>query len=148
MITILRKSFDEAYPEVLPMVQPHWAEINSHPQIPVVVNEDAYRAVEQQGNLLFLVIYVDEVMAGYCVFVLGGHGHHQYRWARNDAVFVLPKYRNRGVGLALINAAEQHLQAHFPCVISWHVPARMDWSVVLRARGYQATEQVMEKCYG
>ena len=134
------------------LVRLHWEEVGVHKdEMPLDPDREGYQEDETAGKLRLLGGRIDGVLAGYhSLYVLKGHRHYRSTpQALSDAIYVLRDRRRSGLGLHLIDKAEQDIQAEFApkwVRIWYHDKAGLRLlGPVLHKRGYGMIEEAWDK---
>jgi len=104
----------------------HFCEVREHSDVGLVKCDPSwpyYKNLQDADALRVWLARYDGEVVGYCVMVLLPHPHSQMQemmWS--DSLYVAPRKRSTGAGLALIAAAEQEAD-EFGFNILWSVPA-------------------------
>ena len=85
---LLRAHAAESEPDLAERLDPAW---------------DAYEAAEARADLIILAARQGDQLVGYAVATLFRSTHYALFLCQQDLLFVLPEWRQRGVGLRLIN---------------------------------------------
>lgn len=88
-----------------PLHEAHWAEAGL-PELDINLDFETYSALCDSESFGILV-YDGEDVIGYAVIFVSSATHTQMPIAYNDAIYVKPEYRSRGVGGRLILMCEQ-----------------------------------------
>lgn len=146
-VTVQRELFVPFMADAASMLRRHWAELSSHKDIPLAIDEATYRAVEMQGALRIYTARLDGELVGYAAFFLQWHAHYaESKQAMQDVLYVAPEHRGRLIGLRLIRHSERALRAEGVQVVRHHVKvAHAQLGDILEALGYSAEEITFSK---
>lgn len=124
----------------------NWEEIAGHKDtVPLDPNwEELYR-LEQIGKLFVLTLRKDTELIGYAAFVINRHLHYDLQVAFNDIIYVDSQFRKGHLGRELIAQSEIYAKTLGCTKIQWHIKPHLDWSVLLKHRGYNHEELVWGK---
>jgi GNAT superfamily N-acetyltransferase len=139
--------------QMQPLLERHYREVARNQDLtPLDVNWAAYESGDAAGKLLILTARDEGKLIGYSVFYLVRSPHYKSTlWGMNDVLYVLPGYRQSGVGLKLMRESEHALRAKRCQKITWHVKEQnADGSpnplqAILARRGYEVGELMMER---
>lgn len=124
----------------------HWHEIaNYQDEIALNPRWEELRKLEKLNKLIILTLRKDQELIGYSIFVTNNHLHYDISVAFNDILYVAPAYRKSKFGLELIAQSEIYLKTIGCKKIQWHIKPHMDWSSLLKRRGYIHEELVYGK---
>ena len=152
-LLLRRETFNGFYPEALPMLLRHHAEIDDFPELPLQIDEHLYRQSEAFDELRIFTARLDRgpadplTLIGYAIFLIGPDTRHQGSiGARQDAVYVEPEQRKGTVGIQLLKFAEQELRREGVSVV-YHFVKRThpEFGRILARQGYRETETVWAK---
>ena len=87
-----------------PLHQEHWAEAGNPGEV-LDVDLDTYKALNDSESFGILVYDQDELI-GYAVIFIAYATHTKQPVAYNDAIYVKPEYRPRGIGGRLLLLCE------------------------------------------
>jgi len=147
MTTYQRESFEEAYPDAMPLLMLHWKEISSNLDIALDVNVEAYRTSEANNLLRIYTARDNGVMLGYvAVFVHKGLHYQQSLQATQDVFYVDPRHRGKMLGLRLIKFVENQLKEEGVQVLCQHVKIKHPaLGYLLERSGYTAVEKIYQR---
>jgi len=99
-------------PELIEIFSKHWEEIAVFKgNIPLDVNLEEYRKVDEAGLLHVTTARDEGKLAGYYICVVRPHPHYKTTlFGMLDAYFILPDYRKGGVGLQLFLEMERFMK--------------------------------------
>lgn len=149
MISIEREQLQDFYAESLPLLQAHWAEVaNYQAERPLEPDLGKYAELEKLARLFCIIARSNGKLVGYSVWITDTHLHYKSSvMAANDVIYVVPEYRQRGLGIRLIKESERLLFAAGVENILFHVKAKKDWSAILQRMGYAVEDVILGK-YG
>jgi GNAT superfamily N-acetyltransferase len=150
MVITWRERFDR---DMLRLVEPlarrNWDETGGYADLDYDVDWDMYMQMERMGVLYCFVARddeTDEVVAFSFYFRSPGHPHDKkVGYAIQDTFYVVPEYRKRGVGLTMLSFVEQYLMNEGVGVITQAAKPDSNFDKVLRAKGYEHTENMFLK---
>ena len=144
-----RETFEAAYDEAEPLLALHYREIAHYQDIPLDVNEEAYRTLETLDMLrVFTVRLAADAetfpLIGYAVFVVNRNPHYKGSLqAVQDIIYVDPEFRKGRVGLNLLRFCEDELRAEGVQVILHHVKEKHPTlGFVLAKMGYEHIDSI------
>jgi hypothetical protein len=104
---------------------------------------DRYRMMEAHGMLRLFVARdteKDNVIAGYCLFVVISHAHYKKRvWAMQDFMWFKKSYRGFAP-VRFIKWCDERLRESGVHIVMRDVTEIVDYGRVLRAFGYETVE--------
>jgi GNAT superfamily N-acetyltransferase len=131
-VIFARESISQVIGEIKPLLEAHWQEIAQYPDIPLDPDYDQYAHAEAAGQLRIYTARADRLV-GYAIYIVAPAWHYrQSLQARQDILFLLPKYRRGRTGLKLIQFTEQQLQAEGVQVVYQQFKAWLDFSSLLK----------------
>lgn len=97
---------------------------------------DKYRAIDDAGNLLSVLVYNDDAQCvGYAAVFLSDHPHYEgLKTAWNDVIFLLPKYRTGSAGGRLMKAIAAAAKEAGAIAFQWHAKPNSPLNDVLAKR--------------
>lgn len=115
-------SFKEYLPRLKELFVDHWEEIASNKETRNLnVAEDLFISLEQQGSLLSLGAFVDEKLIGYSINIFNIDPHDKEKiLCINDALYVVPLFRNGSTGIKLIKETEKVAKESGAYATIWH----------------------------
>ncbi len=125
-----------------PLAQEHWLEVGHNPDIPLEVDREIYQTLDDARCLRIFTVRDNEwKLVGYSAYFVRHSLHHRSSLqAMQDGIFILPTYREGGVGAGLINFADDALRAEGVQVVFAHTPKGHGIGRVFERVGYQLTE--------
>ena len=158
MITYQRERAVDLWDEILPLLELHWREIATYPDIPLDPDVDRYNAMDEAGFLRCYTARAERQedagkdirhidLIGYAVFSVASNMHYRSsRIAVQDVLFIAPAHRNTKAGLGLIRFSECALSAEGVRVVYQHQKvAHPALGVILERRGYECVENIWAK---
>lgn len=143
------ESIADIWAELMPLLCAHWDELAPWQDIPLNPDPEFYGAMETAGMLFVYTARVHGVLAGYGIYVMRTHPHSQGSMqAYQDALYVSPAYRHRGLGRGLIEYADQELAKEGAEVVYQHVKKAHDFGRLLESMGYEYVEKIYAKRIG
>ncbi len=148
-----RETLDGFFPEALPLLQKHKDEISHFKDIPLDVDLDRYRKIEDAGALRIFTARLDRGPAdelkliGYAVFIVGANAHYKSSiQADQDVLYVDPEQRISRVAIELLKFTEDELRRDGVQVVHHHVKvAHPALGLLAQRRGYQHVENIWVK---
>ena len=153
-VTIAEESFATAWPDIQDLLRQHWHEIATYHDIPLSVNEAAYRKASDAGTLCIVtlrqhgaLIADDGRMIGYAVFFVVQHPHYDTTtMALQDVVYLDPEFRRGLLAMKLIAFSEVALKARGCVLVHQHAKvAHPALGLLLQRRGYRHVENLYVK---
>jgi GNAT superfamily N-acetyltransferase len=124
----------------------HYEEIAADKDIPLSIDEVAYRHLESSGQLFSLFAYERSVLIGYSINFLARHLHYSSLvYAQNDVIFVHADYRMGRTGTKLIRATEKLAKKRGAAMMLWHAKGNTSLRAILPLMGYREREVVMSR---
>jgi predicted GNAT superfamily acetyltransferase len=135
------------HPGVQALFERHYEEVALHKDVMQLdPSWDHYYALEEQGMLLVLGVFVDQVLVGYSVNFFDGHLHHQQsQVCYNDLLFVDPSHRRGRLGLRLVHATEDAARQRGACLILWQAKPHTALDTLLLRQGYGVQDIIYSK---
>lgn len=147
MVIFAVEGFEDCWPEAQPLLARHYREIATHQDIPLDVDVDAYRGLEQAGRLCIVTARDGGRLVGYAVFVVMPAPHYRGSLqAQQDVLYIAPSARGRLLGSRLVRFSEEVLRRRGVQVVFQHVKAQHPaLGVLLRHHGYEGVETIYSK---
>lgn len=141
MVAFAREHVDDVIDEIQPLLNEHWLEIASYPDIPFNPNYDQYRLAETSGQLRIFTARSDDRLIGYAIYLVSPALHYwQSLQAKQDVLYLLPAHRNGRVGWRLIEFADESLRRDGVQVVHQHVKIAHNFGPLLERLGYTRLE--------
>jgi len=133
--------------ELCALFQDHWDEVALNKQVmklkPDMVR---YKTMYEQGMLLVLGAWNDDVLVGYSVNFVMQHLHYaDLRICSNDLLFVSQALRKGRVGLRLIRATEVAAKEAGAKLMLWHGKPNTALVEIMPALGYGVQDVIFSK---
>ena len=148
-VTFQVETLADAEKGIAELIDAHWREVADHlEEIPLDVDWDLYRRMEQEGSLFILTVRDDGRLVGYVAHVVACLPHYrQTLVAKDDAHYLRPEYRKGGVGAKMILKTEQALAALGVKRILYHTKLRsdIDRTRFFERLGYEPIERIVSK---
>lgn len=151
----LTEPLDAFIDEAMPLLEQHYRELSSNQDIPLEVNFDVYRAMEESGTLALFTARRHKrpgwtgtaPLVGYAAFLLSKNPHYNSSLqALQDVLYIAPCYRGGGLGLQLIKYAEHELRQRGVQLVYHHQKlAHPALGKLLEKLDYQPVEQIWSK---
>lgn len=147
VVTFSVESFSAAADSMRHLFAQHWQEIaNYKDEIPLDIDYEQYRTLEDRGALFFLAARKANELIGYSIFFLARHPHYKSTlMAMNDVIYITPSERKGRTGIRLIKESELRLKRLGVQKISWHLKPSHDFSAILKRMGYMHEEIMLGK---
>ena len=140
--TLIETTVSDKAEALMPLLRAHADELADASVLKTAApNWEAYRALENTGALLAIVVYAGAEIAGYATAFIGGHLHHAgLRYAHSDALYVAPAHRRSGLGLSLIRETERVARDKGARLMLWHAKPGTALEKILPRIGYRVEE--------
>lgn len=131
--------------EVRPLLEEHWAEITSYPDIPLDPDYEIYLKMQEIDAIKsFSARDGNGVLLGYSVyFIRKNHHYRNTLYAVSDIIFITKD--KRGFGGLFINYCDQELKEMGVIVCQYHIKAKFDWGKGLERMGYDLQDKIYAK---
>lgn len=126
-----------------PLHEAHWAEAGQ-PTLGIDPDFETYAILCDSESFGILVYDEDEVI-GYAVIFVSNDTHTKMPIAYNDAIFVKPEYRTRGVGGRLILMCEQIAKERGAKSFQWACKDGLAMAKVFENRPFMQKQVVYER---
>ena len=135
----------ELLEEVKPLLEKHWEEVSSYPDIPLDPDYEVYLQIQRTGHIrAFSARDGNGVLVGYSVFFIRNNSHYRKTiYALNDIIFI--KKECRGHGGFFISWCEDELRKSGVIVCQYHIKVKYDWSAGLLRSGYNFEDKILAK---
>ncbi len=111
-LTFQRERTHELLDEARPLFEAHYKEIAHYQDIPLDINEDAYRLAEEMGQVRAFTARYNGTLVGYCVFKVGPNLRYSSSiQALQDILFVDKTRRGALIGKRLLEFGRERLRA-------------------------------------
>lgn len=143
MITFAVESYHDYRAEQEPLLALHWREVAIHQDaIPLDPDVDAYRAMQDAGQLCSIIARHEGRIVGYYVSIVRPHLHYRTTLhAFTDVYYLLPEYRDgTGAGIRMIKEAMKVWKQRGVKKAFTATKTHLDMSKVLVRLGWERTE--------
>jgi GNAT superfamily N-acetyltransferase len=147
MITVGVEKFSDCWDDIITLAKAHWEESMQwqHGHQPFNPSQERYESYERTGELVLFVVRDDGRYAGHGIMYLTPSMHTQALIATEDLMFLLPEYRNAGVGRALYEFVEETMWAMGAVEITVTSKPGSPSSKLLESLGCTLTDLVYSK---
>ena len=147
MLQIRASTVDEMLQVAPVLFKEHWDEIARNKQVMVLKpNEQAYRAMEQAGQMMILAAYKGDEMVGYSVNFIINHPHYaDLVVCQNDLLYIAQAHREGGVGIRLMKRTEQEGKARGARLMLWHAKQDTPLANILPRMAYGVQDIIFSK---
>jgi hypothetical protein len=90
-VSFKRECLGDFWSDALPLFEQNVAETGAVKEFKPM--REVYERLEELGLLHVYTIRVGDCLVGYCSIITSEHPHFSETWAKQDALFVSPKYR-------------------------------------------------------
>lgn len=167
------ETVEEVRYDITDLIRLHYAELtHDKDQIDLAPDFDRYQALEDAGKLAIFTVRKedtdDDLLIGYAIFFIDQHIHYKHQsFANNDIIFLHQDYRTKhtpwtilrsrvrsmlgikkassSIGSNLIDFSEQQLKLMGVTKAIWHIKFSLDWSAILKRRGYHREDFTLGK---
>ena len=145
-LTFQRERPHELLVEARPLFEAHYLEVAHYQDIPLDINEDAYRQCEEAGLLRCFTARYNGDLVGYCVFMVRPNLRYSTSiQAVQDILFVDKTKRGALIGKRLIDFCEQRLKAEGVQVVYQHAKITSTVGRFFEAVGYTLIDGIYGK---
>lgn len=150
MISYQQERFDEVIDEIIPLLVSHWHEVGlNKDKMDLNPDYSKYKVFEDLGVIRIYTARDDEKLIGYLVMQVEVLLHYKdHTAARNDVIYIDPKYRNAGLATELIAFAEDKLKSQGVSVIYINTKAHKPFDSLLEASGFTLNDRLYGKYIG
>lgn len=131
----------EVWDELAPLAAAHFAEVGELPK-GLSLDKPGYAAAEANGVHVFVTARDGTRLVGYLSMGLRRHPHAAILSAWQDAIYLMPTYRQGWNAQGMISAADAWLREHGIATVYHFAPTAHDYGPVLRNLGYNPIEIV------
>jgi hypothetical protein len=110
MLTFAVERWKDIQGEIEPLLNLHYAEMPFDIDVPLAIDKDAYRNLDEAGKLHILAARHGERLVGYFAAFIGRHLHYNLLTAAMDVYFLRADHRRGGNGVLLFIAFEKSLR--------------------------------------
>lgn len=130
-----------AWDELAGLAEKHYAELAHWPDLPFSLDRKRYVLLQDVGALRVFGVRDGETLVGYSSYVITESLHQSYcLTARHDALYLLPEYRNRHLGMDLIKHCDAALKAEGVRVVFMSSHIRQPIHHLLARSGYEQVD--------
>lgn len=149
MLLYSREKLSECQDEIQPILRnEHWEEVGHYRDIPIDMEWDKYRQLEEMGKLRCYTVreYIDEsctetILKGYAFFIVDNHLHYKSTLVANqDILFVRKAYR--GIGRWFLEWCDEQLKAEGVVTVTHHAKPWFDYGTLFEKLGYEKAETI------
>ncbi|MEE8597921.1 MAG: GNAT family N-acetyltransferase [Dehalococcoidales bacterium] len=148
---IKRVPVEQAIELMKELIGEHWKEVPfGDYQLELNLDIPTYCAVEASGHGTCLVAYIEDTIVGYMLLLASSMLHHEgLHQVITDSFYVVPEYRDAGVFLELLTAAETLCKADNLDFLSLGLnpqyPENATLEDYVKEQGYSLTELTYTK---
>lgn len=119
---IVACSFDEAYDAAERLLRAHYDEIAKFKDLAILDPAlERYRALEAEGQLITLLAYVGDQLAGYCCSIVQNNLHYKgLVFCQNDVLYVAPEFRGGRIFILLRRETKFRASEMGAKLMLWH----------------------------
>lgn len=140
-----REKIFDCLPEMKPLFDEHYDEIEKFKDIKFDPDLTKYKALEDLGFLYLFTARVDSKLVGYALFFVDLNLHYKNSvQAHQDAMFVRSDFRGK-TGYNLIKFCDEELKKVGVQVVYHHVKAEHDFGKLLERIGYKLSYKLFAK---
>jgi hypothetical protein len=135
--------------EIKPILRfEHWEEVGHYKDIPIDMEWDKYKLLEQNGKLKIYTIrspineeFKESIMIGYAFFLVDFHLHYKDTIVANqDILYVRKMYR--GIGKDFLKWCDDKLKLQGVVTITHHAKPWFDYGNLFEDMGYEKAETI------
>ncbi len=129
--------------ELAPLAAVHYGEVSSS-ELPrqISLDREGYAQAEAHGIHVFVTARDAGRLVGYLSMCLRRHPHANTLGAWQDAIYLMPEYRQGFNAQGMISAGDAWLREHGATVVYHFAPTAHDYGPLLRSLGYNPIEIV------
>lgn len=138
----------EIIDEIAPILARHWEEVaRNQDKIPLAVGWDTYRLMTEAGTCSTVTAREDGRLVGYVINLVAPSLHYMRNvFSVNDAIYLDPACRGRGVADAMMDFCEALLRDKYGVEFChMHMKMAHDFSPWMKKRGYVPIDMIWEK---
>ncbi len=130
------EAFKDIQLDVAPLLNDHHKEISKH-DFDLDPDFEMYLKISEIGLYKVYTVRDDEgELVGYSGFFLSPMKHFKTHMAATcDVLYIIPALRGNGIGKHFLTFIDSKL-SEIASVIFHFVPAKNDWSIILKDKGY------------
>lgn len=112
-------------------------------QFELDVDWDVYETLERKGILHITTVRNDNMLIGYCIFIITQHAHYKKeRFANNDIFFLHEDYRKGLIGYKLLKKSIDFIKKNGIKNFTITVKLSKDYPKLLERIGFKPVEKV------
>lgn len=139
-----QESFRNSYNDAKDLLEHHHLEVPIFEGKSLLVNQEKYQRMEDNGSLKIFTIRVDGKLVGYSSFFIFVHSHHADSIHANmDTIYIKPEFR--GIGLDFASYCDEQLKYIGVSFVHRGFPVDRDWGEKLIDQGYKQKEIIYIK---
>lgn len=129
------------------LTREHWNDVAVDKDVhKLAVKWSFYEEMFRLDRMMMIVVRDDGVLVGYFIYMISPTPHYeQVKQATEDSHFILPEYRKRGYGKAMVACAEQDAIVRGATVMKVRTKIHRDNSEFWEGRGFKRIEYVYQK---
>lgn len=147
-VTLQRETLAVLWDELMPLFKRHYDEISANKDIPLEPDVEGYRAVEESDALRLYVARSEGRPLGYAMYFVRTNLHYRSsKQAVEDIIFLAPEVRGTGLGIELVNYADDQLREEGVQVVYHHAKLAHPQlgNMLVKRCGYKAIETIYSK---
>lgn len=140
MITLQGETISGAWDELTKLLHHHNMEVGALSNSDFAPERAWYEMVERAGLIKLHTMRYDGELVGYSCMFITPHNHYpQTKWARQDAIYVVPEWRGFAAVrfMKFVDAELKHMGVTH---VVRQVTTKRDFSRTLERMGYEAKE--------
>ena len=149
MIVLAHESLANVKPDMMPLLDLHWAETEPN-QETILLSPDwvEYARLDAAGILKIFTARLGSELIGYCVVMVSKSMHHKdHIFASTDVIYIKPAYRKSEAGSKLIQYAEQQCKELGASLMTLNMKVDYPFDGLMNRMGFNLLERVYHKCF-
>jgi GNAT superfamily N-acetyltransferase len=131
--------------DFLPLVEPHWAEMNEF-DVPLDIDWDRYVRADLAFGYHLTTVRLEGQLIGWAGFWIQPHIRHRTMlMAREDWYYIVPEHRKQGWGEQMFRSAEDALERRGVVRIQMSCKVRQDHTQLFKKLDYRFYEKHFTK---
>jgi len=131
------EAFSQIYAEATPLLEQHHKEISKY-DFDLDPDLETYKKLSELRIYQSFTVRDEGELVGYAGFFVSPKLHFKsVLQAINDVIYIQPALRGNGIGKHFISYIDDAMKFKGVDVTFYNVPAKNDWSIILKDKGYE-----------
>lgn len=144
MIEIQEATFSDAWGEIKHLFKAQFEETEDSDKYEFNANTGLFQAMEDAGSLQVFIAYDKQEPVGYYMLSMQSHPHKDVVTSREEAIYVKPEYRSKGICTEMYSRVEDFLRDQEVEIFYMTIKAGQTDALVNKL-GFEVEETVYKK---